>query len=348
MESKGGAADLLAGRGESRALEAFVVDAAFERGGRFCAFALGDGSLAIAGVDAGDEWRKLAVHDGAVLALAPHAAPGAFLTGGDDGALRVVEAAGAARDIARFGSYWVEHVASHAAEKGSPLIAATAGRTVHLFDAAGQELRSFEHPSTATAIAFDRKGKRIAVSHYNGASLWFVAAKAASPRKLEWKGSHIAIAIHPEDVAVVTAMQENALHGWDLSDGKHMRMTGYPGKTESLSFSRRGKWLATSGAEAIVMWPFFGDGPMGKPPLELAASDGASATRVACHPQQDVVAGGFADGHVVVVDIDSGRVLPVALAGHGAVSALAWSPDGARLAFGTEQGFAAILDLARR
>jgi hypothetical protein len=33
---------------------------------------------------------------------------------------------------------------------------------------------------------------------------------------------------------------------------------------------------------------------------------------------------------------------------HGPVSALAWSPDGSRLAFGTEQGFAAILDLSAR
>ena len=340
--------DLLEARGESRPLDAFVVAAAFERAGRFCAFALGDGSLRIANAAAPGEWRTLEVHRGAVLALAPHALPGAFLTGGDDGAFRAVEAEGEPRDIARFGSRWVEHVASHAGEKGSGLLAATAGRAVHLFDAAGNRLKTLEHPSTATGIAFDRKGKRIGVSHYNGASLWFVTAKTDTPRTLEWKGSHIGIAIHPEGDAVVTAMQENALHGWNLSDGKHMRMSGYPGKTESLSFSRRGKWLATSGAEAIVVWPFFGDGPMGKPPLELAAIDRASSTRVACHPEHDVIAGGYSDGQVVVVDIDSARVLPVAAAGRGAVSALAWSPDGARLAFGTEEGFAAIVDLSRR
>ena len=34
--------------------------------------------------------------------------------------------------------------------------------------------------------------------------------------------------------------------------------------------------------------------------------------------------------------------------GRGAVSALAWSPDGSQLAFGTEQGFAAIVDLSKR
>ena len=45
-------------------------------------------------------------------------------------------------------------------------------------------------------------------------------------------------------------MQENALHGWRLSDGQHMRMSGYPSKTHILSFTRNGKWLATSGADA--------------------------------------------------------------------------------------------------
>ena len=52
-------------------------------------------------------------------------------------------------------------------------------------------------------------------------------------------------------------MQENALHGWRLADGQHMRMTGYPGKTQSLGFTRNGKWLATSrrrrdGAVAVL------------------------------------------------------------------------------------------------
>jgi len=42
-----------------------------------------------------------------------------------------------------------------------------------------------------------------------------------------------------------------------------MRMSGYPAKTEALSFTAKGKWLATSGADAMVLWPFFGGGPMG-------------------------------------------------------------------------------------
>ena len=116
---------------------------------------------------------------------------------------------------------------------------------------------------------------------------------------------------------MVTAMQENALHGWRLPDGQHMRMSGYPAKTDSLSFTRNGKWLATSGADAMVLWPFFGGGPMGKAPLELAGGDGMICTQVACHPKDELVAGGFADGLVVVADINSSRILPVVPPEHG-------------------------------
>ena len=242
----------------------------------------------------------------------------------------------------------MEHVATYALEKGRGLIAASAGKIVRLFDQSGQMLKELAHPSSVTGLVFDGKGKRIGASHYNGASLWFVAAKVDTPRKLEWKGSHTGIIIHPEGEAVVTAMQENALHGWKLPDGAHMRMSGYPAKTTSLSFTRNGKWMASSGADAMVLWPFFGGGPMGKAPLELAGGDGIICTQVACNPQDEIVAGGFADGLVVVADITSSRILPVVPPDHGPISALAWSPDGTQLAVGTETGFAALIDFARR
>ena len=61
-------------------------------------------------------------------------------------------------------------------------------------------------------------------------------------------------------------------------------MTGYPGKTRSLSWSHDGRWLATSGADACVVWPFKDkDGPMGKAPRECGVRS-ARVTQVAFHP----------------------------------------------------------------
>lgn len=337
---------VLESRGTHRALDAFVVGAAFDRAGAVCAFALGDGRLALLSPAEFRPWNPVEVHDGAALALAPDARPG-FVTGGDDGRFCRVGLDGGVQELASFGSKWVEQVASFADAKAG-LLACAVGRTVHVLDAAGVRLKGLEHPSTVTGLAFDGRGKRVGASHYNGATLWFVAARSDSPRRLEWKGSHTGLAIHPGGDAVVTAMQENALHGWRLVDGQHMRMSGYPAKTTSLSFSRGGRWLASSGAESVVLWPFHGGGPMGKAPSEVAGgAAGVLCTQVAFHPQNDAVAAGFSDGLVCMADVATKRVLTVCGPGRGPVSALAWSADGAKLAFGTETGFAALIDFAR-
>jgi WD40 repeat protein len=332
---------LLKSRGVSQALGAHVTGCAFERSGEKAGFALGDGSVHFSD---GESWSHIPVHDGAVLAFAQDLTPHGFVSGGDDGKFNRVTPE-AVSQIAEFGMKWVDHAASFAHSKNG-LLACTVGKNLHLFDTKGEKLRSFAHPSTVTGIAFDAKGKRIAASHYNGASLWFTSSSSNNPRLLEWKGSHIGIALHPDGEALVTAMQENALHGWTLPEGKHMRMSGYPTKTESFGFTKSGRWLATAGADAIVIWPFFGGGPMGKAPLELAGGDGNIVRRLACHPLHEVVAAGFGDGLVVMADIAREKILPVAAPGRGAVSAMAWNSSGSHLAFGTEEGFAAIVDFS--
>ena len=335
-------------RGVSRHLDAFVVAVRFSRDGKRAGFALGDGTVRIATIGSDTDWVSATVHDGAVLDFAADPAGDGFISGGDDGKLRRVAADGAVTDIASFGMKWVEHVATYAQDKGKGLIAASAGKVVRLFDQVGHMIKELVHPSSVTGLVFDGRGKRIGASHYNGASLWFVAAKTDTPRKLEWKGSHTGIIIHPEGEAVVTAMQENALHGWKLPDGQHMRMSGYPAKTASLSFTRNGKWMASSGADAMVVWPFFGGGPMGKAPVELGGGDGTICNQVACHPKDELVAGGFADGLVVIGDINSSRMLPAVPPDHGPISTLAWNADGTQLAVGTETGFAAMINFTNR
>ncbi len=338
---------LLDTRGISRELGAFVVACTFDRSGKQAAFGLGDGTLRLVTLAEPNMWDTQQVHDGAVLALYPHAGPSGFISGGDDGALTLTLSAVDGRVLANFGGKWVDQVATHW-DGRTGVIACAAGKLVHLLTPSGEKLKALEHPTTVTGIAFDARGKRIAASHYNGASLWFVNSSSAAPRRLEWKGSHTGIAMHPAAEAVVSAMQENALHGWRLPDGHDMRMSGYPAKPESLAFTRNGKYLASSGADAVVLWPFFGGGPMGKPPLELAQIQDNICTRVACHPIDDVVAAGYTDGTVLIAEIATKRVLRVAPAAHGAVSALAWNPTGGWLAFGTESGFAGVIDFSGR
>jgi WD40 repeat protein len=335
---------LLNSRGITENFGAYVTAATFNRAGTHAAFALGDGTVRIYGQNT---WLSAPAHDGGTLCLAPDVTAEGFLSGGDDGAFLRIAPTGAVTPLQNFGMKWVEHAASWAGPKSAPLIACAVGKFLHLYDAAGAKLRSLTHPSTVTGLAFDAKGKRIAASHYNGASLWFTASSSETPRLLEWKGSHTGITLHPNGDALVTSMQENALHGWTLPEGKHMRMSGYPAKTESFGFTKSGRWLATGGADAIVLWPFFGGGPMGKPPMELAGPDGAFVKRIACHPEHEVVAAGFDSGLAVIADVAKEKILPVCAPGRGAVTALAWNASGSHLALGTDQGFCAVIDFSK-
>jgi len=142
-------------------------------------------------------------------------------------------------------------------------------------------------------------------------------------------------------------MQENSLHGWrNDNPAKHMRMSGYPSKVKSISWSHKGKWLASSGAPAAILWPFSGkNGPMGKSAKELGSMGEILATCVSCHPSADVVAIGCADGMVLAVRIDDGDEAPLRTRGNSPITSLNWAKNGNRLAFGSEEGEAGVIDV---
>ena len=147
-----------------------------------------------------------------------------------------------------------------------------------------------------------------------------------------------AVTVSPDGASVVTSMQEAALHGWRLRDGQHMRMSGYPVKVRCLSWSAKGRFLCTSGAQASICWPFhYKDGPMGKRPLELGPRQ-EMVTSVAAHPFEEIAAIGYEDGMILLVRFADGEEVLLRRAGAAPVSALGWEASGLELAFGTEAG----------
>ncbi len=299
-------------------------------------FVLGEQELLFA--DEGNE-RRVAAHSGAILETA--ADERHIVTGGDDGKVIATDAAGAQQTIAVDAKKrWIDHVAL--GPEGA--IAWSAGKTTFVRTGKGEE-RTLDAPSTVAGLAFAPKGFRLAIAHYNGVTLWFPNAAGAAPEKLEWKGSHLGVAFSPDGRFLVTTMQEPMLHGWRLADGKHMRMSGYSARVRSLNWAADGAFLATSGSEQIILWPYEGkDGPMGKQPRLLAPSP-SRVSVVACHPQQPVVAAGFVDGMVLLVRIDDGAEILVRRPGDAPVTALGWSADGTTLAIGCEDGSGGIARL---
>jgi WD40 repeat protein len=323
---------------------AHVVAAAWL--GESPALALADGRMRIGGKD---DAAHHAVHgdDGLLVAVA---AADRFVSGGGDGRICATDASGGVVELAREGGAsatggpWI--VAIAASPNGA--VAWSVGRKVAVRDAKGAVSR-FEAPTTAQGLAFAPKGYRLAVTHYNGVSLWFPNVQAPA-QALEWKGSHLDVLWSADGRFVVTSMQENALHGWRISGAAndtpaHMRMSGYPGKTRSFSWSHDGVWLATSGADAVIIWPFQGDGPTGKAPRECGVRR-ARCTRVAFHPGAYVIAAGYDDGAVILIRMTDGSELVARAATRdSAVTALAWDGTGKRLLFGADDGQGGLLTL---
>jgi WD40 repeat protein len=284
------------------------------------------------------EPRRVAIHAGAVLTSAADGER--VVTGGDDGRIVAIDATGTVTGIATDPrSRWIDHVAI--APNGA--VAWSAGKQAFVRSADAEHTR--EVLSTVGALAFAPKGFRLAIAHYNGATLWFPKADA-EPEVLAWKGSHLAATFSPDGRFLITAMQEPTLHGWRLADRHDMRMQGYAVRVRSLDWTADGKWLASSGATQLVLWPFQAkSGPMGKTP-QLLAPAATPIDVVACHPRQAVVAVGYTDGLILLVRLPDGAEVLARKPAGAPVTALAWNQSGTLLAFGTEDGDAGVVDLA--
>jgi len=304
--------------------------------GQTAVFVLGEEALLFVGRDGAEQ--RVAAHGGAILASAADGER--IVTGGDDGKLAATAADGASTAIATDAKHrWIDRVALGPAGA----VAWSAGKQAFARAGKGGE-KMLDLPSSAGGLAFMPKGLRLAIAHYNGLTLWFPNAQSA-PEALTWKGSHLGVSVSPDGRFAVTAMQEAMLHGWRLADRKDMRMSGYGARVRSLDWTVGGKWLATSGSNQLILWPFQGkDGPMGKTPNILAPTE-AMVEVVACHPRQEVVAVGYADGLVLLVRLADGAEV-LARKGAGApVTALAWSATGNLLAVAAEDGEAGVIDL---
>ena len=324
--------------------DAPVTGLAFGDSGRCLAASLGDGTVRIASRNEQAVGpRIIAAHAGAILCL--QAAPGAdqFLSGGDDGWLVQTAIDGRRQKLLHAPGQWIDTIAV-----AETLRAVALGRTVVLLDAFGKEIgRSTDHPSTVSGLAFNPKGKRLAASHYNGVTLWWTSSLGGTPMRYKWRGSHIGVSWSPDGKFLMTATQENELHGWRLSDGNDMRMSGYATKVRSLAWIAKPPYLVTAGSDSVTAWSFAGGGPMGKNAFEFGKRPGFLVTCVSAHPKRPLVSFGYDDGEVRIAEVPGNRMVTVREADEHKVSKIAWSPNGAAIGVGTQQGVVSLIDLSR-
>lgn len=313
--------------------------------GKHLAAAASAGPVTVFDAASGAETLQVPGHVGGTLALGWSPAAAVLATAGKDGRVRLWDARGRETAVLAAAAPWVEHVAWR--PDGSSL-AAAAGRTVHVWDSVGRHFADLTgHPSTVSDLAWKPGCAVVSALVYGGVMLWTLRGDGPPTFQLfPWKGSPLRLAWSPDGKMLAHGNQDATIHFWYAETAEELQMSGYPTKVRELSWDATSRYLATGGGPAVCVWNCGGAGPAGTTPTILEGHvEAKTVSAVHFQPAGELLASGGTDGRVCVWrPRDRKRPLAGAAAGAGgAVTTLAWSPDGTLLAAGYESGAVAVL-----
>lgn len=278
------------------------------------------------------------------------ATPQGFVTASEEGDLHLTTPQGETTLLHATGHMFLEHIAY--CPRTGQVLAAT-GKSLTAVKLRDGKATTFPHPlpSTIAGLAVSPIGARVAASHYGGATIVATDSPNNAPRTLPWKGSHLALTYSPDGKWLISAMQENAIHLWRLSDGMDLQMRGYPAKISQFSWSPNGQELATNGGFGVPLWNFANKekGPAGQQARVIGDSGApeTTVTAVAMHPKGPFCAVGYADGLALLTNTEQERAVLLQEPAASAVTHACWSPTGLHLATTTATGTLTLIDFAQ-
>ena len=283
-------------------------------------------------------------------------------TGGQDGAVKFWDAvAGQHTATVSLGSAWVEHLAwrpeagrviPHApgpesmdqtrrVKDNPPYLIAAAGKTLSALRVDGSVVHQFKDaPKTISAVAWQPAGGCVAVSYFGGVCLWDADDFIPQQEFVYANGIH-ALVWSPDSKWLVSGNQDPSVHLWIPGQDIELQMSGYESKVKELSFDHTSRWLATGGGKDCCIWDCAGNGPEGREPAMLPHD--AKVCAVAFQHAHGLLATAARDGVVQLWSPERKQPLRATVKMPAAATKLAWSPDDALLAIGSEKGAVYVL-----
>lgn len=348
-------------------LDSAIVDTCFDRRVATAAFLLDSGEIAIADTDdpdpvgrrariRADDGRmtiaprdgkkqprpvsRLSLPDGRAICVRPGLGEG-FLAASDGGQAYVITAD---QTVTPLGTPVRGRLPDLAVEPVNGRVAIAGEETVELRDAAGEALTTLTTEGEIGGIAFSRDGQRLAVADGGGIAIWRLGRSVSRQKRLAHEGELIRPFWSPDCQSVFAARADGGLHGWHLNDDRAIDMGGYPAPVRSVDWGPKGRFLATSGAYRIICWPISreqaGDALQ---PMQTGMAGVILVTAVAAQDKRDLVVAGYDNGIIVVCKAGLPDEMVLRGPGNGATSAMSWTRDGSLLAFGTQDGLAALV-----
>ncbi|MFK7891698.1 MAG: WD40 repeat domain-containing protein [Granulosicoccus sp.] len=296
---------------------------------------LGDGRLIQYSEDG---LQLLAQHQGAITGVRLLKG-GDIVCAGQDGHLRLITD-NESRVLLKSDETWIDAMA---VSVDGILVAAAIGKTVSVFSN-GELIASFsDHPSTVSGLSFFTDGKKIAVSHYNGVSVWSLT-DMTKPRRLHWAGSVVSVSVSPDQRYIASATQDREIHLWDLVTERDFRLGGYQRKVKSIGWSTDSATCISSGADVVVGWKMAAD-PGALPPVEIGYAYAYTVSLVSAIADPSRIVAGFSDGSIQIGEC-SGGTARIARPGGGAEITALDAPAGSSvIAFGTACGLLGSVDV---
>jgi WD40 repeat protein len=322
-------------------LDDYVIDLAWSPDGSRLAAASAAGPIALFSGADGAERTDLPGHEGGTNAVAWRPGTSLLASGGQDGAVKLWDGASAQHvATAPLGRDWVEHLAWRPGG-AAPILGAAAGRRFAFLGPDAAVRHSFpDAPKTVTALAWHPRGGCAAVAYFGGVCLWDADGLSARREFAYGNGIH-ALAWSPDGRWLVSGNQDPSVHLWMPDSDVELQMSGYEGKVRHLSFDAAGRWLATSGGPDACLWDCSGPGPEGREPVMLP--HGAPVCGVAFQRGHGLLATAAQEGSVFLWSPERSQPLRATVRMPAAAACLAWSPDDALLAIGSEKGMVYVL-----
>jgi WD40 repeat protein len=222
----------------------------------------------------------------------------------------------------------------------------------------GKVLRCFEQQQAGMTLRFSPDGKLLACSCMDGkVRVWDVETGNERPVLTGYHGWVNDLAFSPDSKMLALAGADSqVIHRWDVNTGAEERLApGHPGQVHALDFAASGRLIASAGGDwhdgerAICLW----DPATGKQVRRLQGHSGKVNCLRFSPDGTKLVSGAEREDMFRLWDVTTGKELPQFdhkgadnAAMEARVSAVAWSPDGARILAAHDQGMLILWDAA--
>lgn len=320
----------------------YPVDAAWSSDGRMLLVAGGEGALLKLTAGPASTAERIGEHAGGVLAVAWQKAGRLFASAGQDGAVLLWDSRTFESKRILEGSEWCERLAF--SDNGRWLSAA-AGRTLHLFDDAGQPQHQIAgHAGTIAALAWRPRLNEIAAAGNNGARVHRIDATVQS-RDLPAKGACLTANWNPDGRVLAAGMQDGTVSLWNLAAGTQSEIPGFGSRVFATEWNANGAWLAAAAGSTLAVWDAKAKGSQGSQARELRGhSERLTALRF--RPVGTWLVSAARDRRLLLWRVGSADEPQDAHLLPDECTLLRFSRDGALLAAGDAQGGLTLFDCA--